>query len=92
MREQGAAPGVLGAAQNILGAIGSNNDPAVSKMVASIVDDKSGDPKKIKMGGVKAANSLRDKGKKAAMTGRYADALDAASEAGRIDKITNSIK
>jgi hypothetical protein len=84
--------GVLGTTRNILGAIGTNKDPAVSKMIASIVDDKSGDPKKIRMGGVKAATSLRDRGKKAAMSGKFADALDAAAEASKIDKITSTIK
>ena len=88
IREQ---DGILGNAKNILGAIGTNKDPAASKMIASIVDDKSGDPKKIKMGGVKAAASLRDRGKKAAMSGKFADALDAASEASKIDRITSTI-
>jgi hypothetical protein len=85
-----ASQGILGSTQNILGAIGNDNDPSISKMVAAAVDNK--DPKNIKAAGDQAANKLRINGKKSALKGQYADALKKAAEAEKINNITANIK
>lgn len=73
--------------------IGSGgNDPAISKMVQDIVGDKSGNPQQVKMKGKKISDGLRAGAVQDAKQGKFANALDKAAQAGKIQQITNAIK
>ena len=67
----------------------SGADPVVSKMVQDIVGDKAGGPEKIKPKAKKVADGLRMSAVSSAKSGKFADALEKASQASKIQKISD---